>query len=419
MVAPSDEHAWQLPLPFDLVFDIVNHIHCLHDDLTPTLRSLSATCHSLATICRPLKFERITIGTISDYFDLQPSLQLRKLATLLETTPEIHSYVKHLRVTDVTPPGSATWPYIRDDPDLRYILTRPYVNLRSLELHLNTAWPCLQQPLKNAFESCFSLPTLQKITIGHGLVVDYNFFAFFPQVSELEILKTLSVPHSLSHGVDAFCMPRRLSIAESEGPGTLSTVNIFDEASSLRLSNVEHLVAYISTARSECLEILLPRLVDTLTELEIHVSSVVEYSSTPLDLHGLHRLKNLIISTDVMPQGVTGRETLRRFMWLYTTLKTCPDPNSIVGIKVIIETKNMDLVKCLPWSCINDIFEQPRRWPNLVRIDICINNENQEDFRRYKVGSMEEMLHPEMPNLVRGDLLGICISDKRMVSWSI
>ena len=87
-----------------------------------------------------------------------------------------------------------------------------------------------------------------------------------------------------------------------------------------------------------------------------------------------------------MPQGVTGRETLRRFMWLYETLKTCPDPNSIIGIKVIIKTKNMDLVKCLPWSCINDIFEQPRRWPNLVRVDICINNENQEDIRRYKAG---------------------------------
>lgn len=138
-----------------------------------------------------------------------------------------------------------------------------------------------------------------------------------------------------------------------------------------------------------------------------------------LDLRCLQVLKNLTLTTDVMPDGNAGRLSLSRFMWLCTTLRTCAEPNCIENVNIIISTRNYDLVKSLPWSYFDDVFGPSAKWPRLSKLSIQVNNENKEDVRRYKERSMEEMICPEMPALMRVDVLEIHISAEALEFWSL
>ncbi|KAF8900745.1 hypothetical protein CPB84DRAFT_1778811 [Gymnopilus junonius] len=120
-----------------------------------------------------------------------------------------------------------------------------------------------------------------------------------------------------------------------------------------------------------------------------------------------------------MPYGGAGRETLSRFMWLCMTLRTCAEPSSVENITIIIRTRNYDLVKSLAWNYFDDVFKGSAKWPKLSNLSIQINNENTVDVRRYKEGSIEKMIYPAMPALMRADVLKILFSEEVFEFWSL
>lgn len=151
----------------------------------------------------------------------------------------------------------------------------------------------------------------------------------------------------------------------------------------------------------------------TILPLYIHLGLV------ELDLQCLQVLKNLTLSADIMPYGGAGRETLSRFMWLCTTLRTCAEPSSVENITIIIRTRNYDLVKSLAWNYFDDVFKESAKWPKLSNLSIQINNENTVDVRRYKEGSIEKMIYPAMPALMRAGVLKIRFSEEVFEFWSL
>ncbi|KDR79450.1 hypothetical protein GALMADRAFT_243536 [Galerina marginata CBS 339.88] len=136
-----------------------------------------------------------------------------------------------------------------------------------------------------------------------------------------------------------------------------------------------------------------------------------------LDLQSLRALRNLTLTADMMPEG---SYSLDRFSWLVSTLQSCPHPNRIEVISIIIGTRNIDAVKSQQWNRLAAIFGPniKEKWPKLACLYVDVNNENEADLRNYKEGSLDVVVRPRM-RLFDTNTLKIRVHGERLGFWNM
>ncbi|KDR72256.1 hypothetical protein GALMADRAFT_143114 [Galerina marginata CBS 339.88] len=407
--APSS--CWHLPLPFDVLFAIVD---AYFDDDAVTILSLRQSCHSLAELCRPFLYRTLTIKSRSS--DVVTASE--RLAALLSKSPDIVDHVRTLRVLDHGKMFEGSRPITPEEEYLCYILTRPYPQLKRLELSLHVVWTLLPSQVQHAFEVAFS--NVREIAFDN-VRIPVNLFRFFTNLRVLEMRGEASIPLIADHGGSTvstrkpYCFPEWILIKDDTRSGFIINC-LFHEQSALRFSNMKHLQLFISGEHIKLLNGRLDMCSGTLTNLELYIGT---WGSLPtvLGLESLIALTSLTLTSDIsmMPYGSLGTEGLHRFNWLVTTLASSARPSRLESIKFIIRTRSFSFAKQLPWDNLDALFSPvtEKRWPSLRKFDILHIKESKGNME----GSIEAMVLPMMPVLRQSEVLRFRVSSRWMEFW--
>ena len=259
------ETKWQIPLPYDLVFTIIN-LYFLDDKFV--LQNLTKTCRSLAQVCGPLRYQSIVVTSRRN---LKGVSDAEQFAALLSRSPHIFNYIQHLKIEDDLRMFQGSRPITAEEESLCYILTRKYPKLRRLHLSLHVVWSLLPIQLQHAFSVAFALPNLHEVIFEHANI-STSLLTYLSNISDLEVRTGEVLSRSMNLEIPSkICTPTRLLFMDHSRTGFI-TQNLFAETSPLRLSQLEHLQIY---ARGINLKLLREPLqaCSTLTILEFHVST--------------------------------------------------------------------------------------------------------------------------------------------------
>jgi len=260
------ETNWQIPLPYDLIFTIIN-LYFLDDK--PTLLNLTKTCRCLAQVCRPLYYQCVIVTSRRNLKGVSDS---EEFATLLSRSPHIIDYVQNLKIQDNLRMFQGSRPITAEEESLCYILTRKYSKLTRLHLSLHVVWSILPIQLQHAFSVAFTLPNLREVVFEH-VNISTSLLTHLSNISDLEVRTGEVLYRSMNLEIpNKICTPKRLHFMDHSRTGFI-TRNLFAETSPLRLSKLEH---FQISARGLHLKLLsepLQACSTTLTTLEFCIST--------------------------------------------------------------------------------------------------------------------------------------------------
>jgi len=331
------ETKWQIPLPYDWIFTIIN-LYFLDDKFA--LLNLTKTCRSLAQVCGPLCYQSIVVTSRRD---LKGVSDAEQFAALLSRSPHILDYIQHLKIQDDLQMFQGSRPITAEEESLCYIFTRKYHKLRRLHLSLHVVWSILPIQLQHAFSVAFALPNLHEVVFEH-VNISTSLLTYLSNISDLEVRAGEVLSRSITLEIPSkICTPTRLLFMDHSRTGFI-TRNLFAETSPLRLSQLEHLQIY---ARGMNLKLLCEPLqaCSTLTILEFHVStwgksksfSFVYLFCAQFLLHCSTRPRQSTWPSHAyFPHFICGHlygnpgiDGPQRFSWLVNTLATCLQPSRI------------------------------------------------------------------------------------------
>ena len=261
------EMNWQILLPYDLIFTIIN-LYFLDDK--PTLLNLTGTCRSLAQICIPLHYKCIIITSRCNLKGVSDSEQF---ATLLSRSPHIIDYIQNIKFLDNLRIFQGSRLITAEVESLCYILTRKYSKLRRLHLSLHVVWSLLPIQLQHAFSVAFTLPNLCEVVFEH-VNISTSLLTHLSNISDLELITGEVLYRSINLEItNKVCTPKRLHFMDHSRTG-LITRNFFAETSPLRLSKLEHLQISARCLHLKLLSEPLQACSTTLTTLEFCISTL-------------------------------------------------------------------------------------------------------------------------------------------------
>ncbi|KAF8149147.1 hypothetical protein B0H34DRAFT_196735 [Crassisporium funariophilum] len=158
---------WPLPLPKDIIYNII-HAYLLRT----SVRSLSLTCRSLASFCRPFNFRVVTLDSTT----IQGLTRYKRFARLLGSSPDIAEYIYELRIRNT---GNVTsqFPAPEDEDSLHFILSRSgYKNLSRIGLRLmQVQWDLMPVTIAQALHDFFQSAPIRNLTF-EGASIAMGFF---------------------------------------------------------------------------------------------------------------------------------------------------------------------------------------------------------------------------------------------------
>ncbi|KAF8186629.1 hypothetical protein BJ912DRAFT_805870, partial [Pholiota molesta] len=371
--------SWQLPLPYDVIFHIINSYLL---DVRPTLYNLSATCLSLAALCRPLRFRTVTISTQAR----NSPTACERLATFLSESPEVIDYIQDLRVLDHGMMFQGSRPITVEEECLCYILTRPYPNLKRLELSLHVVWTLLPPQVQHAFGRLLSLPTLQALSLEH-VRIPVDLLSYLQSLQSLEIRGEISPPCRNDAYPNTHSTPRMLKYYDPSISGYISE-NIFSANSALVLDKLEHLEVRAAVHHFRFLQTHFQNHYRTLTTLKVcPFNRFIEEckcalsqrfiffnQASPLDLKCLAYLKSLVLYVDIS-EARYNTDTLQGiarngFWWMLNTLQTCSQPSLVESVEIVIGVNDLALTKTCPWEEVERVLHPCIGWQRLKELHI-------------------------------------------------
>ena len=422
-----EEPQWQLPLPFDIMFTIINTFIVDNEPL----RNISCACRSLWQICRPLRFRTVSISTSNRN---EPT-SLERFAQFLSHNPKFINHIHTLRILDRGKMFQGSRPITPEEESLCYILLRQFPNLRRLELSLHVVWDLVPSQVQSSFYHAFKKPTLREVAFEH-VRIPLSLLCYLSGISSLDFRGEASPSKNNPESQGDFCKPERLLVADTSRTGFVLN-NLLREDSGLQLSSLKTLEVYASGVHMQLLNGPLLRCSTTLTSLslflstwgggmlqfllsiDVHSCSISKIDPTSIDLSPLRLLTSLTLTADMekLPYVPPGFEGPRRFDWLIETLSTCHSPSRLERITLIIRIQRFDFAKYLPWQNLAALFEPhpSERWPRLKRLDL--KNVNEWEDRFYKQGTLERIVFPLMPVLSNEDLVKIETSSEKLSFW--
>ncbi|KAF8193408.1 hypothetical protein BJ912DRAFT_961026 [Pholiota molesta] len=385
----SSPISWQLPLPYDVFFQIINS-HLL--DMLRTLCSLNKTCKSLAALCRPFFFRTITIVTAK-------AIKLstfEKFATILSESPDIINYIQNLYILDRAMSNEAEC--------LCYILARRYPNLKHLDVSFHATWFLLPTQVQHAFELTLSLPSLRSISLEH-VQIPADLLSYLQSLQSLEILCEVYAPCHNDAYPNAHCTPKMLKYY-NDSQSESGFKNIFLANSALVLSKLEYLEVYAPARQLRLFQAHFQTCYRTLTTLKVYAFheplDEIWNKSFALDLKSLAHLKSLVLYADIRGTW-SGSTLLHGFRWMLDTLQTCYQPSLIDNIEIVIQAEDLADTKKCPWEEVERVLHTHSGWQLLKELHIRHNrsygSRGNKWYEEYKEGYAGRVILPKMPIL--------------------
>jgi hypothetical protein len=378
--------SWQLPLPYDILFDII-HSYLL--DTLPTLRNLHGTCRSLTALCRPLCFGTMTITTKATQLST-----FEKFATILSDSPDIIKYIQNLHILDRGRMLVSAKVMSDEEECLCYILTRRYPNLKRMEVSIHAKWVLLPVQVQYAFELSFSLPSLQAVSLEH-VQIPADLLSYLHSIPSLEIRCEVFPPCDNVAYPNMHCTPKMLKYSDPRQSED-GFNNIFLANSAPLLSKLEDLEIHAPARQLRLFQSHFQNCFQTLTTLKmcpIHESSNAvgnesEYLFGPvqrirtasqrpvfsnpafsLNLESLAHLKSLVLYATISKEWSTGIDQ-NAFWWMLDTLRTCHQPSLIDNIEIVIQAEDLEDTKRCPWNEVEEVLHPRVGWQRLKELHI-------------------------------------------------
>ncbi|CAA7270996.1 unnamed protein product [Cyclocybe aegerita] len=389
---------WQLPLPPDIILLILDYFV---QDMT-TVYNLSLACSSLAKICRPYRLSTVSLN-------IQARVTVEDFAWSLRTYPDRIDLIQSFHITGDNPP----WYSTSVDERLCFILTRPYLKLKRLELSIGASWASMPSQFQHAFQVLFARPALREIVFDR-MRISVDMLAYLPQISSLEIRGDISWPPQLTSGI---CVPTRLLVYDRTPDGYVIH-GLFYEDSPLKLTKLKQLETYVANLDAGALAIPLRMCATTLTSLHLYTGKM---NSVPnaIDLGSLTQLEDILLTCDL-----TEAPTYHFSRVLDALSRLGPDPypvHNLIQITVILRKSRLGFTKYPRWGLLDALFAPSLeiRWPKLGKVNIRIVTEDKSDERWYVQGSTEKKIQPLMPVLHGAGVLNIHASVESLDLWRL
>ncbi|KAJ3508015.1 hypothetical protein NLJ89_g5988 [Agrocybe chaxingu] len=422
---------WQLRLPFDVALIIVPY---LLDDCR-ALSNLTLACCSLAQICRPLRFRTTTLRG----WEKRPVTSTQRFVLCLNTSPDILEMIENLQIISPTkflkfPEGPVNF----EDESLCFILQRPYSKLRRMELSFTFAWAAMPSRLQHAFYAAFLLSSLQEVVLCQARF-HANTLAHLHRISSLDIRGDISLlPWTPSDCGDNLCRPTHLAFQDATQTG-ITTKNLFNERSPLRLMRLEKMEAYTASANTLHMNPVFSMCASTLTTLHLYMGSSRWRSSpepVPLNLSPLTRLQDLLLTFELVQVtvGLLGTNSLvdesyPALAWAATSLSSLgPRPHPVRNLSQITlfilhrRLRYESSSTKVPWGTLDAVFGPTlgQRWSKLQSVVVRHVMENaSEDEKQFMPNKIESVMRPMMPVLHSAGVLKICTSNETLGFWNL